>query len=198
MHSSLRIALAAGTLLFLTPIANAQVFIASLSGPAEAPPNTSPGTGFSTVTLSAAQTVMRVQISFTGLVGTTTMAHIHSATPTPLTGVAPVATPTPSFPGFPSGVTAGAYDQTFDLTQAISYRPGFITDNGGTVESARLALVSGISSQRAYVNIHTTQFGGGEIRGFLVAAPEPGALALLGAVGVAGLPILGIRRRRRK
>ena len=40
-----------------------------------------------------------------------------------------------------------------------------------------------------YVNIHTTMFPGGEIRGQVV--PAPGALALLGLAGLA------VRRRRR-
>jgi hypothetical protein len=184
--------------MFLASASDAQVFIATLSGPAEAPPNASPGTGFSTVTIDTALNTMRVQISFTGLLSNTTASHIHSATELPLTGTAGVATPTPTFPGFPSGVTFGTYDQTFDMNVASSYRAGFITENGGTVESARNALFAGIASQRAYVNIHTTQFTGGEIRGFLVAAaPEPGALALIGVAGMVTLPILAVRRRKR-
>jgi hypothetical protein len=44
-----------------------------------------------------------------------------------------------------------------------------------------------------YINIHTANNGGGEIRGFLVAVPEPSG-ALLGA---AGLGLLACRCQRR-
>jgi hypothetical protein len=52
-----------------------------------------------------------------------------------------------------------------------------------------------IARNEVYVNIHTTAYANGEIRGFLVAAPipEPAEWAMLG-VGLAGL--LMTRRRR--
>ena len=53
------------------------------------------------------------------------------------TGTAGVATTTPTFPGFPSGVTSGSYSNTFDLTLASSWNATFITDNGGTRPDCR-------------------------------------------------------------
>ena len=107
-----------------------------------------------------------------------------------------VATVPPAFPGFPLGVTSGSYDMTLNTLSDATYNPAYETANGGTAAGAEAALTSALAQGRAYFNIHTTTFGGGEIRGFLVPAPvpEPGALALTGAA-FAG--VLAYRRRRR-
>lgn len=165
------------------------IFTATLSGPAESPPNASPGTGSGQVGWDTIANTMRVQATFSGLMGTTTASHIHAATVNPGVGTAGVATQTPSFSGFPLGVTAGVMDTTFDMTLASSYNPSFITANGGSPATAQVALFNALSTGRAYFNIHSQTFPGGEIRGFLVPAP---ANAML--LGLGGL--LAIRRRR--
>ena len=98
----------------------------------------------------------------------------------------------PLSPDFPSGATAGTYNHLFDLTLATSWNPAFITANGGTTASAEAVLLAGLANKQTYLNIHTTNFGGGEIRGFLVEAPEPGTFLLAGAV------LAGFLIRRRK
>ena len=105
-----------------------------------------------------------VNVSFSGLTSGTTASHIHCCVAPP--GNAGVATTTPTFPGFPLGVTAGTYNQTFDMTAATSYNPAFVTANGG-VAAAEAALFAGLQTGQAYLNIHTSMFPGGEIRGFL-------------------------------
>jgi len=52
--------------------------------------------------------------------GWRTAPHIHSATTTPYSGTAMAATTSPTFPGFPTGVTSGHYQHHFDMTQASS------------------------------------------------------------------------------
>jgi hypothetical protein len=153
---------------------------ASLSGPGESPPNTSQATGFAQVTIDTVLNTMRVQVTFSGITSLTTASHIHATTALPGTGTAGVATTVPRFPGFPQGVTSGTYDQTFDMTMASSYNPPFVAANGGTPASAEAALFAAMAADEAYLNIHSNQFPGGEIRGFLTPVPAPPALVLIG------------------
>lgn len=157
------------TLCLTSSTAQAQItsYTTTLSGSAESPPTASTGTGSVTVTINTSLSTMRVQCAFSGLTGTTTAAHIHAATGVANTGTASVATTTPTFTGFPSGVTSGTYDQTLDMTMSSSYRAGFITDNGGTPATAFVALQAALNAEKSYFNIHTTLYPGGEIRGFL-------------------------------
>jgi hypothetical protein len=194
MQTFLRSVLLAAAMAFAALPGQAQVFVTMLSGANEADPNESPGTGNSTVTLDSVAHTMRVQAEFSGLLGTVTQAHIHAPTTNPFTGTAGVATPTPTFPGFPSGVTSGTYDLTFDMTLASSYNSSFLNANGGTPASAEAALFNAIMTGRAYLNIHTTSFGAGEIRGFYAPVPGPGALAVFACGGFPAL--LALRRRR--
>ena len=173
------------------------VYTATLTGSAEAPPNASLGTGTALVTINDHDFTMRVQTSFSGLTGNVTAAHIHCCTAVPGTGTAGVASVTPSFTAFPSGGTSGTYDRTFDMTLTSgSWNNSFITANGGTPGTAFSALLAGLDSGKAYLNIHTTAFGGGEIRGFLTLAPvpEPETYGML----LAGLALVGAVARRRK
>jgi hypothetical protein len=172
-------------------------YIANLDGPSEFQPNASPGTGSAVVTLDTIGHTLSVYAEFSGLLGTTTAAHIHGPTPIPGTDVAGVITQTPTFAGFPSGVTSGTYDQTFDLTLASSWNPAFLRNNVFSPLDAETALDSYLAGGTAYFNIHSSMFPAGEIRGFLVPSPVPlPATMLLFGTGLAGLA--GIRLRRKK
>ena len=166
-----------------TYVSSGQIYWVSLSGPAEVPANNSPGTGTALVTIDAVANTMRVQTTFSGLLAGVTASHIHAATAVAGTGTAGVATAVPTFPGFPSGVTFGTYDQTFNMLLASSYNPSYVTNNGGTPATAWAALRAAIGAGKAYLNIHSTLFPGGEIRGFLNLCPTinvsiPNAFAL--------------------
>ena len=84
-----------------------------------------------------------------------------------------------SFVPFTSGV-GGTFSGKWDLAEG-----------NGTTLSAQLP---NILAGRAYINFHTTQFTGGEIRGNIVSAvPEPESYALV----LAGLALVaGVARRR--
>jgi len=165
----------------------------SLDGPSEVPVNTSPGFGVGEVDYNDVLHTLFVGFYFSNLVGTTTASHIHAATTSPFAGTAGVATTTPTFAGFPLGVNGGVYTNTLDLTLASSWNSAFVTANGGTFTSAEGALAAAMASGRAYLNVHSSFAPGGEIRGFLVAVPEPSALAVFGL----GASALAWKARRR-
>jgi len=131
-----------------------------LDGPSESPANASPGTGTASVIYDDTAHTLFIDLVFSGLLGTTTASHIHAATVSPGTLTAGVATTTPTFAGFPSGVTGGSYTVTLDMTLASSYNPAYVTANGGTPATAEVALASAMASDRAYLDIPTAVFNG--------------------------------------
>lgn len=110
---------------------------------------------------------------FTNLTSTANNSHIHGPT---------VSGGTASFTE-----NAGAL---FNLTRNdSSANAGFIS----TAVTLNSTQASDLMAGRYYINVHTVNNGGGEIRGNLVAVPEPSrALLMLG-----GLTATALRRRRR-
>jgi hypothetical protein len=169
-------------------------YTVNMSGPNESPANASPGTGSGTIDYDDFFHTLKIQFTFSGLTGPTTASHIHAATTVPFAGTAGVATTTPYFAGFPIGVTSGSYSNTLDLTQSSSWNSSYISANGGTPATAEAALANAMASGRSYLNLHSSTFTGGEIRGFLTAVPEPSSAALV----VLGAGVCGWVIRRRK
>ncbi|MER3466138.1 MAG: hypothetical protein C4340_02910 [Armatimonadota bacterium] len=75
-----------------------------------------------------------------------------------------------------------------DYTQTPNGLMRILQNAGPVPESNEVFLLS----SRNYVNIHTAQFPGGEIRGQLTVVPEPAT-----TVVTMGLGLLAARRRRR-
>jgi len=119
-------------------------------------------------------------------------AHIH-ASPTATTANA--------------GVVWGFFGAPFnDNNPNDTVVTPFTTGVGGTVTgkwdapegngTTLTAQLPNILSGNSYINFHTTQFTGGETRGFLQVVPEPSSTVLM-SFGVAGLLGVGLYRSRR-
>lgn len=186
---SLRAPLALAACLLFSPVLPAATLTWSSTLGPEAPGATGSGAGL--IRFDTLSHVMSFDFSFTGLSGTTTVSHLHCCTSLPGVGTAGVAVDAPSFAGFPTGVSSGSYSGSFDLDDPASWG-GFLSSPaiGGDVNLAMEALLAGMDEGRAYLNVHSNLFPGGEIRGFTARVPEPASLllglsALLAAAGLA-------------
>lgn len=201
-HLALAPLAAAALAISMPAIAHETVYVGTLSGAKEAPSNLSTGMGTAKLTFDDHLNTMRVEFSFSSLLGTVTAAHIHCCTASAELGTAGVATTTPTFTGMVNGVNlgvkAGSYDHLFDMNQTSSWNLVFLNaaPRNGDTGLAFSTLMTAIADGKAYLNIHTTAVPGGEIRTFFALAPvpEPETYALM--LGGLGLLSLALRRRR--
>lgn len=141
------------------------------------------GMGLTGITFDTATNLLHIDVmwgsdnGFGDLTGEVTMLHLHGPTDAP---------------------PPDAFSQTGPLMLTLSNSLSF--DNsatGGGVNDSFFVNnsdVAGLLAGRTYINVHTAAFEFGEIRGYLVAIPEPATgLALMAGTGI----LLMVRRRRR-
>ncbi len=133
--------------------------------------------------------------AFTGLSGTTTVAHFHCCTANPGTGTAGVAVDAPNLQ-IPTGVSAGSWSETRDLDDPNNFSAAFLSNNGGTTNGAIAALLAGFDAGTAYFNIHSSLFPGGEIRGFPTRVTDPVPVPVPGTLALMLLGFAAVSRRR--
>lgn len=184
------LSLLAATALVLPLSAQAIIyqFNAQLLGANENPPTGSVSTGLASLFYDTATDTYDFTLSAFDLTGPMTVAHIHAqATPAENAGPRVGLDDAPFFVFNPGGgiLMIGGND--------VAAPAGMIPSTNGHPEATFLSV---LRSGLAYVNVHTAEFPGGEIRGQLVevsAIPEPGAWAML----LGGLGILGMAIRRK-
>jgi len=123
-----------------------QRFVASVTGPQEVPDRGSAGTGLCQVVLNAAETSFTVNCTYSGLTSSANAGHIH------ING--------------PVGVNS-----------PVRFNFGTITGTSGTIGPLTFAVtpaeVADLRAKGWYVNIHTVNFPGGEIRGQVKIVSTP-------------------------
>ena len=115
-------------------------FKADLSGASEVPPVSTAGKGTATAALDTTTKTLTWTVTYSGLSGPATAGHIHG----------------PAAPGANAGVLV-----PFSVSTASPFK------GSATLTDAQIA---DLEAGRTYINIHTADNKGGEIRGQLVRA----------------------------
>lgn len=147
MRNRYRIAASLLTLLLLVPVAALADtgYSAIFSGAQEVPPNASPATGNAVITLNNAENLLTYSVTYSGLTANRTAAHFHG----------------PAGPGVNAGVIFGI--------AAGGGTSGTIAGTWAIDPTSVTYLKGGL----LYINIHSTNFPGGEIRGQVLADATP-------------------------
>ena len=152
------VALATG--LLTVPVAQAatEVFSAKLLGDNEVPPINSAGTATFQMQIDTTTNVITFTLTFSGLSGAPSFAHLHFAPTNVAGGVMIFLCGGGNQPGCPMA-TSGTITGTITAANVTGPTPQGIT--AGDLTSALEAVREGLS----YANMHTANFPAGEIRG---------------------------------
>jgi hypothetical protein len=155
----LLLALSVSLLSFSNAAAGARTFTATLSGWNEVPSVVSKGFGFAKVTISEDEKSIEYELVYYGLVNVTA-AHINLGKDGHVGGVAVWLCGGPK-PECPLSGTRISGKITAEDVMAI--------ETQGLKAGDLSSLIAAIRSGSAYVNVHTTAYPAGEIRGQLAA-----------------------------
>jgi hypothetical protein len=151
-------------------------FQANLDGAQETPPDVTNAHGVAILDYDTVANTFSLEYSVDGISKVAgngfhlvTATHIHAAAP-----------------GVPGPVIKDLNASLF--TEPL---PGFL-HRSITSDTFPAANVADLLANNCYINLHTTLFPGGEIRGQLIAVPEPASAAVL------GLGAVGVLMRRRR
>lgn len=193
-----RYSLLIGAVLALAPFYSASAAIISFTlegtaGSGLLPGNENPartggtgGLGPGGITYNTDTNILSIDIAwgsangFTDLTGDVVASHIHGYTDAPPLG----------------------WEQNRGVLVGLDARPGFDTSGTsggftGTIQFDEILdadLLAGLLAGQTYINVHTAENPGGEIRGQLQVVPIPAAVWLFGS-GLLGL--IGIARRKK-
>lgn len=161
-------------------------FSATLSGSNQNPANSSNATGTALLTLDTVANTYDVNLS---------VMNLDPATLTNAAGLSPVHIHrgAPGDNGPILSDLGGLANRTDFGTLGFTY-----VGTGLPVNVLDATTQSELLRGNTYINVHTSEFSGGEIRGQLIrasAVPEPNAMLALG-LGAVGLTGYQIRRRR--
>jgi hypothetical protein len=132
------------------PAPQTRTFTVPLTTGAEVPPCASAGanaSGMANITVASDDSSISVTVSYTGLSGEPTAAHLHAG---PASAAGPVVLPF-------SGSLATPFSKTFTAADYLA-APGAPPDFGSFVTALK-------AGGAAYVNVHTAACKPGEIRG---------------------------------
>jgi CHRD domain len=167
---SVVVAVVAAVFVLAGPALAADSFGARLRGAEETPvPISTPGQGFFFASLNNAETQLDYTLVYFGLGSTVTQSHIHFGPPGIGGGIVlflcsnnppitpPASVPTP--PACPNGPGINTVNGTLTAANVIAVQ--------GIPAGGFADIINAMRGNLSYANVHTTGFGGGEIRGII-------------------------------
>ena len=158
-----------------------QVYSFNLNAQQEVPTNASQAAGSMQITINDTTNVISYQFTGFNFTSPFAAAHIHQALPA-VNG-----------PVVYNLVTAADYSGPVTFGPTSIPNSWALLGQNETNMSAGLGALINATPWNFYVNIHTANFPGGEIRGQLAPVPEPSTYAMFAA----GLGVVGLMWRRR-